>query len=108
MKQSIKSTLSKVMTLAWQFVKKNGYSMSEALHTAWLNVKNIKNLAKGITHFYFKKIDGSIREAWGTIKENLIPEVTNERKANPTTQTYYDTEKEQWRCYKKANLYRIA
>ena len=28
-----------IMQLAWQFVKKNGYGMSEALKTAWRNIK---------------------------------------------------------------------
>ena len=34
-----KNQLKKVMQLAWQFVKKNGYTLSEALKVAWANVK---------------------------------------------------------------------
>lgn len=30
-----KNQLKKVMQLAWQFVKKNGYTLSEALKVAW-------------------------------------------------------------------------
>jgi hypothetical protein len=58
-----------------------------------------------IVKFYFQKVDGSIREAYGTLKENLIPAtVGSDRKRNDTVQNYFDTEKGEWRCFKKANL----
>lgn len=31
--------LHEVMSLAWQFVKSNGYTMSEAMKVAWANLK---------------------------------------------------------------------
>ena len=31
--------MKEVMSLAWQMVKKNGFSMSEALKTAWINLE---------------------------------------------------------------------
>ena len=34
-----KSTLSQVMNLAWQFVKRNGFNLSQALKAAWTNIK---------------------------------------------------------------------
>jgi hypothetical protein len=38
-----------------------------------------------------------------------MPAVTGAgRKVNETVQTYFDTEKQEWRCFKKANLIRIA
>lgn len=56
-----------------------------------------------------KKVDGSMREAFGTLALNLIPaeSVGADRKRNDTVQTYWDTEKGAWRCFKKANLIRI-
>lgn len=105
MANSFKTTLSNVMNLAWQFVKRNGFSMSEALKAAWANIKLKAALAKGITKFYFKKVDGTLREAYGTLKTELLPNHTeSNRKANPTIQVYFDTEKQEWRCFKKANL----
>ncbi len=94
-----------VMTLAWQFIKKNGMSLSEALKVAWRNIK-VRSMMKGrIVKFYFQKVDGSIREAYGTLVEKLIPETAgSDRRKNDTVQTYYDTEKGEWRCFKKANL----
>ncbi len=104
-----KSTLASIMRLAWQFVKRNGFTMAEALKCAWANIK-LKNAMTGrIVKFYFTKVDGSIREAYGTLKESLLPTTQGSgRKTNDTLQTYFDTEKQEWRCYKKANLLRMA
>lgn len=108
MSNSFKSTMREVMTLAWQFVRRNGYTMSEALKVAWRNIKLRAKLAKGITRFYFQKVDGSIREAFGTLASGLVPPTGDGRKANPTIQVYYDCERQGWRCFKRANLMTIA
>ena len=101
-----RNQLSEIMSLAWQFVKRNGMSMAEAMRMAWSNIKLKAAMVKGIVKFYFQKVDGSIREAYGTLKESLLPATqgTDSRKSNPTVQTYYDTEAQGWRSYKKANL----
>lgn len=100
--------LHTIIKMAWQFVRKNGYTLSEALKTSWANIKLKKAMKVGIVRFYFKKVDGSMREAFGTLKESLLPITGDKRKENPTIQTYYDTEKEAWRCFKVANLVRIG
>lgn len=101
--------LRNVMSLAWQFVKRNGYTMSEALKCAWANIKLRAALNKRIVKFYFQKVNGEIREAYGTLKTELIPETKgDERKRNDTVQVYFDTEKSEYRCFKKANLIKIA
>lgn len=95
--------------MAWQFVKRNGMNMSEALKAAWLNTKVRMAMANRIVKFYFQKVDGSIREAYGTLKSELVPETGNTNRAkNDTVSVYFDTEKREWRCYKKANLISIA
>ncbi len=100
-----KNILHEIMTLAWQFVKRNGYTMSEALKCAWANMKLKTAMKQRIVKFYFKKVDGSVREAYGTLKDNLIPATSGEnRKKNDTIQVYFDTEKQEYRCFKKANL----
>lgn len=104
-----RSTLHDIMTLAWQFVKRNGFTMSEALKAAWANIKLRTAMNNRIVKFYFQKVDGSIREAYGTLKENLIPATSGDnRKRNDTVQVYFDTEKQEYRCYKKANLISIC
>lgn len=109
MSTSLKNTLREVMQLAWQFVKKNGYSLSEALKVAWMNIKLKVQMKKRIVKFYFQKVDGSLREAFGTLSESVIPQTqSNGRKMNDTCQVYFDTERESWRCFKKANLIKVA
>jgi hypothetical protein len=104
-----RETLRQIMCLAWQFVKRNGFTMSEALKAAWANIKLIARMKTGIVKFYFQKVDGSVREAYGTLSEGLMPATKgDDRKKNDTIQTYYDTERKSFRCFKKANLLSIA
>lgn len=103
-----KNQLKKIMQLAWQFVKKNGYTLSEALKVAWANVKLHAAMKTRIVKFYFQKVDGTIREAFGTLKSSILPPAKESGRAtNPTCQVYYDTEKEAYRSFKKANLVRV-
>ena len=61
-----------------------------------------------IVKFYYQKIDGSIREAYGTLKSDLILETKgDDRKRNDTVQAYFDTEKQEYRYFKKLNLVTI-
>lgn len=109
MATNLRNQLREVMNLAWQFVKKNGYTMAEALKCAWANIKLRAALNKRICKFYFQKVDGSLREAYGTLKAELIPQTKgDERKRNNTVQVYFDTEKQEYRCFKKANLIKLA
>lgn len=110
MSANFRNSMREVMSLAWQMVKKNGFSMSEALKTAWANLKLKSEMKKRIVKFYFKKVDGSVREAYGTLNEKLMPAITgNDKRAkNDTVQTYFDTERGEFRCFKKANLMSIA
>lgn len=104
MSKTQKATLSEVMNLAWQFIKKNGLALSEALKIAWRNVKLRVALHRKIVRFTFKKVDGSLREAWGTLAANMLPNHGDGRTPNSTVQVYYDTEKAAWRSFKKINL----
>lgn len=104
-----RNVLHEIMSLAWQFVKRNGFTMSEALKVAWANMKLKAAMKQRIVKFYFQKVDGRVREAYGTLKENLIPATSGDnRKKNDTVATYFDTEKQSWRSFKKANLLNIA
>ena len=48
MTATIKNQMSSIMKLAWQFVKRNGYTISEALKVAWANIKLRSQLSKRI------------------------------------------------------------
>ena len=55
MSTKIKNQLKEVMLTAWTFVKRNGFSMSEALKCAWANMKLKAAMKQRIVKFYFKK-----------------------------------------------------
>ena len=67
MSTKFRSQMKEVMQMAWSFVRKNGHSMSEALKCAWANFKLKAVLKVKIVEFYFKKTDGTLRQA--NIKE---------------------------------------
>lgn len=104
-----KSTLANIMRLAWQFVKRNGFTMAEALKVAWLNAKVTKAMRTGIVQFFFMKVDGTIRQAFGTLDPHRLPETQGSgRRPADTVQVYFDTEKQEYRSFKKSNLYKMA
>ena len=100
--------LKQIMTMAWRFFRITGQSFSDCLKKAWANFKLAAAMRIGIVRFYFQKIDGTIREAWGTLRSDLIPQHNgDDRKRNDTVQAYYDTERQEYRCFKKLNLISI-
>ena len=108
MSTKFRSQMKEVMQMAWSFVRKNGYSMSEALKCAWDNLKLKTALKAKIVEFYFKKTDGTLRQAFGTLMSDRVPETKGTKKTADNCQVYFDTEKEEWRCFKKCNLIKIA
>ena len=108
MSTKFRSQMKEVMSMAWSFVRKNGYSMSEALKCAWANLKLKTTLKVKIVEFYFKKTDGTLRQAFGTLMSDRVPETKGTKKTADNCQVYFDTEKEEWRCFKKCNLVKIA
>lgn len=104
-----RNNLSKIMRQAWQMVKAYGWTMAEALRRAWEVFKLRVKMHSGIVKFYFTKVDGTTREAYGTLASERVPQTKGtERKANDLLQVYYDTEREAWRSFKVANLVAIA
>ena len=77
-----------------QLMHQNGLPQSEALKTAWRNVKLRKAMAQRIVTFVFQKVDNSLCVAYGTLKSDIVPVTGNSgRKPNSTLQVYYDTKK---------------
>lgn len=110
MATEFRNKMRDLMKRAWMFVKVYGFSMAEAMKQAWLNMKLKASMKERIVKFYFQKVDGSIREAYGTLKESLLPpnKGTESRKRSETVQVYFDTEKSEYRSFKIANLMKIA
>ena len=96
-----------VMMLAWQFRRDNNYDMSEALEVAWMNANLVRMMRSSVVEFEFYKSDGSRRVAHGTLKRDVCPATKGcERVRNNSVQVYFDTEKNEWRCFKKSQLIR--
>jgi len=100
--------LSNVMKNAWRFFKMTGVNFSECLKKAWINQKLVRKMLNGIVRFHFQKLDGTIREAWGSLSSSILPEVGDGRKKNDFVQIYFDTEKNEFRSFKKFNLVSIS
>ena len=84
-------------------VKNNFSSFSEALRFAWKVIKLRKDLTLHNVRFSYRKIDGSIRQAVGTL--NLEDyEHKSEKRSSPAIFTYYDIEKKAFRSCKTTNL----
>lgn len=105
----LRSEMRGIMYLAWQMVRENGFSISEALRIAWANHKLQETMKTKIVKFYYRKVTGEIREAFGSLKAELLPEPKEGgRKPNNSVFIYFDTEKYEYRSFKRANLLLIA
>lgn len=64
-------------------------------------------LCKGQVKFQYKKNDGSIRTAVGTLKSSMItkkPSGGQNKVKDAGYVTYFDIEKDWWRCFAESKL----
>ena len=59
--------------------------------------------------FFYQKVNGEIRQAFGTLRDEVINTIVKEtgRKPNDNMFIYFDTEKQEFRSFKKFNLIKI-
>jgi len=110
MSTQFKSNMKQVMNDAWRIFKVTGISFAECLKRAWAILK-LKTMMKYQTvQFYYQKVNGEIRQAFGTMRVEIITDKikNNIRKKNDDLLTYWDTEKQSFRSFKKFNLIKIA
>lgn len=95
----------KVMKYAHNLAKSTGNVWSICLIKAWELYRLYKRMRSGAVSFAYKKVDGSVRYAYGTILEKPIS-VNGKRMTKPSykTFTYWDIEKSETRCFKIENL----
>lgn len=68
----------------------------------------IKRMKQEIVTFTFTKVDGTIRIARGTLRNDVLPQTTGTGRPTPENiQVYYDVDKKSWRSFKKSNLIEI-
>lgn len=78
---------------------------SETYKMAWRILKLKRDLLQGVVKFAYKKVDGSIRNAIGTLNPNFIGgEVRETTGASFGTLKYYDLEAQGWRSCKVENV----
>ncbi len=104
MNTTFKNQMKEVMSMAWRFFKISGQSFADCLRKAWANFKLVQSMQKGIVRFYFRKVNGEVREAWGTLKDVEDKIKGDNRSKNDTVQVYFDTEAQEFRCFKRLNL----
>lgn len=93
------------LRLIEHFKTKCSMAIKEAEKIADMNNKLVDNMRVRDVVFEFKKIDGTIRKAHGTLMEEYLSEIKgNGRPLNFDLQLYYDLEKKSFRSFKKANL----
>ena len=82
---------------------RNPLNLSEEIATL------VSELKKGVCIFKFRKKDGQIRRATGTLSQEVIDRYREEseayvprvhrKKARPTSTSYFDLEKGEFRCF---------
>lgn len=84
-----------------------GRPMAECEQQAQQIAECVKEMCSRVVEFYYKKKDGSRRQAFGTLQPDvIIPLISHEsaRDPKPDLVTYYDTEAKAFRSFKKVNF----
>lgn len=106
-----KSKLSRIMSTAWDYMRKGIFAtFSECLKASWKAYKIIKALKNGIVSFTYRKATGQIRQATGTLNKSLYTFTGkgNRSESKPDAIKYYDTEKDAWRMFRIERLLEVA
>lgn len=97
----------RVMKYAWQLWKITRQSWRVCMIKAWQLYRLAKAMRNGIVAFYYSKTNGTIRKAFGTLK-NVPAGITfgGKKVTKPSykTMVYFDVEKQSFRCFKIENL----
>lgn len=111
MSTTFKSNMGEVMNTAWRFFRITGESFSECLKRSWLLLKLKMQMKKRTVQFFYQKVNGEIRQAFGTMRDEVIADKikgNDTRRKNDDLFTYWDCEKVAFRSFKKFNLVKIA
>ncbi len=67
----------------------------------------IEHLKKGAVHMFYRKKDGTLREAYGTLSDIFIPHrywPAGKREERPYLVNYWDLQKGGWRAFQKTRF----
>ena len=97
----------KVIADALRINEITGRPMADCEQQAKLIAECVKAMKSRIVEFYFVKKDGSVRQAFGTLMDEVILPLikdSSNREPNPELVTYYDCLKRQFRSFRKENF----
>lgn len=101
----------RVMKFAHHIYEATNCTWSAAVIKAWTLYRLAKGMRKGVVKFFYEKVDGSARVAYGTLC-NLPAGVTSRRSAkkepNFGTMCYWDTKKNAFRSFRVENFIAVA
>lgn len=102
---------TRVMSYAHHIFVTTASDWATALKKAWQLYRLAKMMRSGVVKFFYEKVDGSARVAYGTLC-NLPAGVTSRRSAtkapNFGTMCYWDTKKNAFRSFRVENFIAIA
>ncbi|MEM0933138.1 MAG: SH3 beta-barrel fold-containing protein, partial [Bacteroidota bacterium] len=80
---------------------------SECLKKAWKLYRLKKTMDKKVVKFTYKKVNGTLRFAKGTLQDVFLKNIKGEGKPNLRTLVYWDMEASGFRCFRIENLVRV-
>lgn len=102
------------ITKMWQSLDKVINDEKTKKEILYMLIMLIEIMKEDIACFFYKKQDGSIRQAYGTRKSSIIDyyltisgkpnKTTKEKESAPSTLAYFDLDKLEWRCFRLENL----
>lgn len=87
-----------------------GYNLNDSLTTSSMIELLQLKMMNGVSHFLYRKKDGTIRETWGTLLEKVVLNNVNgygEPRRYYNCQAYFDIEEQAWRSFRYENLIAI-
>ena len=101
----------RVMNFANHIFATQDYTWSAALKKAWTLYRLVKAMRQGVVKFFYEKVDGSARVAYGTLC-NLPAGITFRKRSakepNFATLCYWDTKKNAFRSFRVENFIAVA
>lgn len=94
---------SRVFKTAWQ-IASNFSTFAEALKHAWELIKLKYAMMRGVVKFSYKRVDGTIRAAVGTLQDLHAKYGFQGTAKTNKTMVYFDLEMGAFRCFKIENL----
>lgn len=105
---STKIDRSKLFKIAHAIIRKaQATSFSEALKYAWKAIRIYTRMKVGKVEFSFRKLDGTIRRAVGTLCDiDYTPSPNSARRAKPEEDVmcFFDVEKQNFRSFRVTSL----